>query len=83
MKEGEASKKLVFEWKGDVLLNFCYSITLYAPDLSAPQRKEAVLAIFDDYVSLYGARMNWTTNPVSGAWKPLHGRADGYLMPGE
>ena len=83
MKEDEASKKLVFEWKGDVLLNFCYSITLYAPDLSAPQRKEAVLAIFDDYVSLYGARMNWTTNPVSGAWKPLHGRADGYLMPGE
>lgn len=83
MKEGEASKKLVFEWKGDVLLNFCYSITLYAPDLSAPQRKEAVLAIFDDYVSLYGARMNWMTNPVSGAWKPLHGRADGYLMPGE
>ena len=74
---------LVLEWEGDILLNFCYNISLYSLDLSTPQQKEAVLAIFDEYVSLYGPRLNWTSNPVTDRWKPLKGNVDNYVTPHE
>ena len=81
MEKQEHDKPLVLEWGGDVLLNFCYNITLYSLDMSAPQQREAVLAIFDEYAALYGPRMNWTTNPNTGAWKSLRGSVDNYVTP--
>lgn len=83
MEESRDIKPLVLEHKGDILLNCCFNITLYALDLFDPQRKEAILAIFDEYVSLYGPRMNWTTNPNTGRWKPLKGGPDNYMTPRE
>ncbi|MDM8216616.1 hypothetical protein QUW15_10740 [Desulfovibrio piger] len=64
------TEPLVYEEKGDILLNYCFSITLYSLDMSAPQQKEAVLAIFDDYRALYGSRMRWAFSSPS---PPLHG----------
>ena len=66
-----------------VLLNYSFNISLYSLDMSTPQQKEAVLAIFDDYAALYGSRMNWTTNPVSGKFKHIRGKVDSYLLPDE
>ena len=66
-----------------VLLNYSFNISLYSLDMSTPQQKEAVIAIFDEYASLYGSRMNWTTNPVSGKFKHIRGKVDGYLTPDE
>ena len=66
---------------GDVLLNCCFSITLYSLNLAAPQQKEAVLAIFDDYCALYGPRMRWTftQSTASSSWQPVTG-ADSRMM---
>ena len=68
---------------GTILLTYSFNITLYSLDMSAPQQKEAVISIFDEYASLYGSRMNWTINPVSWEWKPLNGRVNAYLTPDE
>lgn len=83
MEDKNITNPFVFEHKGNILVNFCYNITLYSLDMSVPQQKEAVLAIFDDYMSLYGPRMNWTTNPATGRWKKLAGRIDNYMTPRE
>ena len=66
---------------GDVLLNCCFSITLYSLDMATPQQKEAVLAIFDDYCALYGPRMRWTftQSTASSSWQPVTG-ADSRMM---
>ena len=66
-----------------VLLTYSFNISLYSLDMATPQQKEAVIAIFDEYAALYGSRMNWTTNPVSGKFKHIRGKADGYLTPDE
>ena len=67
------TEPLVYEEKGDILLNYCFSITLYSLDMSAPQQKEAVLAIFDDYRALYGSRMRWAfvQSVAASAWQPV------------
>ena len=67
------TEPLVYEEKGDILLNCCFSITLYSLDLSAPQQKEAVLAIFDNYRALYGPRMRWmfTQSTASSSWQTV------------
>ena len=67
------TEPLVYEEKGDILLNYCFSITLYSLDMSAPQQKEAVLAIFDDYRALYGSRMRWAfvQSVSASAWQPV------------
>lgn len=66
-----------------ILLTYSFNISLYSLDMSTPQQKEAVIAIFDEYAALYGSRMNWTTNPVSGKFKHIRGKVDGYLLPDE
>ena len=76
-------KPPVLVYSGDVLLTYSFNITLYSLDMSTPQQKEAVLAIFDDYAALYGSRMNWTTNPVSGKFKHIRGKVNSYLSPDE
>ena len=68
---------------GTILLTYSFNISLYSLDMSTPQQKEAVLAIFDEYAALYGSRLNWTTNPVSGAFKHIRGKVDSYVLPGE
>ena len=68
---------------GTVLLNYSFNISLYSLDMSTPQQKEAVIAIFDEYAALYGTSLNWTTNPVSGKFKHIRGKVDSYVLPGE
>lgn len=77
------AEPLVLEHKGNILLNYCFNITLYAPELTSPQRREALLTIFDEYTALYGPRLNWTTNPATGAWKKLGGGIHNYMTPHE
>lgn len=72
---------IVFEHKGHVLINYCFNLMFYCLNMSTPERKEAVLRIFDDYVSVYGPRMTWTTHPSTGAWKKLAGNVDSYMTP--
>ena len=53
----------------------------YSVNLSTPEQKKAVLQIFDEYMSVYGSRMTWTTNPATGAWKKLNGNVGSYMTP--
>jgi hypothetical protein len=72
---------VVLEHKGNVLMTYAFDLVLYSVDMSTPEQKKAVLQIFDEYMSVYGSRATWTTNPKSGAWKRLRGRISGYMTP--
>ena len=73
----------VLVYSDDIILTYSFNITLYSLNMSTPQQKEAVIAIFDDYAALYGSRMNWSTNPVSGKFKHIRGKVNSYLLPDE
>jgi hypothetical protein len=74
---------VVFEHDGFVLISYCFNLMFYSVDMSTPEQKNAVLQIFDEYTSVYGSRMTWTTNPTSGAWKKLNGNISNYMTPHE
>ena len=64
-----------------VLLKMCCMVVLYSLDMRPTDQKEAVLRIYDDYMSLYGKRIRWTTNPSTGSWKKLKSGPADYLQP--
>ena len=75
------AEPVVFEHNGNVLVSYCFNLMFYSVNLSTPEQKKAVLQIFDEYMSVYGSRMTWTTNPTTGAWKKLNGNVGSYMTP--
>ncbi|MCE0559152.1 hypothetical protein, partial [Motilimonas sp. E26] len=63
----EEQLKLIEPETGRVLMTVCLNLTLFFRGASTPEKRQAILAIFAEYQQLMQGKLNWTTNPQTGA----------------
>lgn len=77
-KEQYKYGKVTFAWEGRPYLSICLNIVLYCDLLSNPERKNALLDIFDEYRSLTGNVFKWSAPPRETDWKQVGTGVDPY-----
>ncbi|NRD72167.1 DUF3396 domain-containing protein [Shewanella sp. VB17] len=71
----EEQLRLVCPETGTVLMSTCLNVSFYFRDANSPEKRQAVLNILSDYQTMMADKLNWTTNPQTGAWKNLRKKA--------
>jgi len=75
----EDSLRLTDPVSGRVLMSVCLNVTLFFREGMTQQKRQAMLDMLDDYQTMMDGKINFTTNPQTGAWKNLKKRP--YMTP--
>jgi hypothetical protein len=77
----EIEKHLTIATKNGEILKVCLGVMLFYQEAETRQKREVVLALFEEHATLTGERYRWTQNPKTKKWKPLKNGRASYLQP--
>lgn len=71
MEQLEQQLKLIDDKDQRVLMTVCLNMTLFFTGSHTAEKRQAILTMFSDYQTMMDGKLNFTTNPQTGAWKNL------------